>query len=368
MVLLDYVENKNRCFYVQGIIDDELKRNLVPEINGLRLESNEPITIYIDSPGGDINIADFLVSLAKAPDPNGNTRELVTVAIGTCASAAADLLIRGDHAIVYPHAQIIYHGTRQTSRRPLTYEDATNLASDLHVTNEQFAQRLAKKILIRIFFPLSQLNSFADFKKSKTSNITQLINELSGKLITSKRLVEAAHLKCLEIVQITEAAIKRTGKKWMAEGLEFESAILKAIVARRVTRHRKEPGWTLGDRGLDQIVRDFQAFEDYIFGDHNNHTWFNISTYGKFLLNQDDSKECEQLSSTLSETDLDTWIHDRSGMKLRRLWYFCISLARTLQTADYYISPEDAFWLGLVDEVPGSEIAPLRRVIAEIPA
>lgn len=42
----------NRCIHVNGTIDEELLSRVTPKILSLRQESNDPITVDINSPGG----------------------------------------------------------------------------------------------------------------------------------------------------------------------------------------------------------------------------------------------------------------------------------------------------------------------------
>jgi hypothetical protein len=49
------------------------------------------------------------------------------------------------------------------------------------------------------------------------------------------------------------------------------------------------------------------------------------------------------------------------------LWLFFGSICRVLQEAENPLTPEDAFWLGLVDEVMGANLPTLRRMVERIP-
>ena len=66
-------------------------------------DSKTPITLYIDSPGGDVNMGMILydmIRLSKAP--------IITVA-GNCASLATILMAAGDTRIMFPHARAMLH-------------------------------------------------------------------------------------------------------------------------------------------------------------------------------------------------------------------------------------------------------------------
>jgi len=61
-----YRENHKRAIYIAGEINKELLHKLAPQINELRCTSCEPITVYIDSVGGDIEVQrDCVASLLR---------------------------------------------------------------------------------------------------------------------------------------------------------------------------------------------------------------------------------------------------------------------------------------------------------------
>lgn len=91
----NYRENHRRAIYVCGEINEDLLHKLTPQINALRCESRDPITVYIDSVGGSVPVAERLRGLLVAPTPEGEACSLVTVVTGLAASAAADLLALG---------------------------------------------------------------------------------------------------------------------------------------------------------------------------------------------------------------------------------------------------------------------------------
>ncbi len=55
--------NWNRAIHIDTIIDDTLLKTLTPTILKLKQESSDPITIGIDSPGGNIPAMQALLGL-----------------------------------------------------------------------------------------------------------------------------------------------------------------------------------------------------------------------------------------------------------------------------------------------------------------
>ncbi|HZD39481.1 MAG TPA: hypothetical protein VE131_02090, partial [Terriglobales bacterium] len=60
------------------------------------------------------------------------------------------------------------------------------------------------------------------------------------------------------------------------------------------------------------------------------------------------------------------YLESHAADKLEVLWYFVVSLCRLLQTKDYQLTPEEAYWLGVVDEVTGSSLQSDREMIEMI--
>jgi ATP-dependent protease ClpP protease subunit len=58
-----YRENHKRAIYVFGEINEDLLHRLTPQINELRCVNQDPITVYIDSIGGAIPVAERLRGL-----------------------------------------------------------------------------------------------------------------------------------------------------------------------------------------------------------------------------------------------------------------------------------------------------------------
>ena len=64
----DYRENFERSLFLTGKITQEAAHALSPRIKELRAASGDPITLYIDSPGGSSAVAEGIRFLTKAPD------------------------------------------------------------------------------------------------------------------------------------------------------------------------------------------------------------------------------------------------------------------------------------------------------------
>jgi ATP-dependent protease ClpP protease subunit len=357
-----YRENHRRAIYVFGEINEELLHKLTPEINELRCEKQDPITVYIDSIGGAIPVAERLRGLLVAPTPEGVSCPLVTVVTGIAGSAAADLLALGEYAIALPNADILYHGSRQQMRSPLTYELATSLASQIKETNEWFALRLAREVFSRMVFRVSQFEKWlSEYRSSTSTEIKGLIAELQNKLrVQNRRLIWSAARRQSAIWELVSFVNRHLAKFKRALQLPIlEAEILRAIVKYRTQRHAKDP-WLLSLGGLNEVNSDFELFNDFYFGDHRESMTKIVGQFGQLFLADSDRKA---LLESDDEEFKNKMLEAKAKPKLEPLWYLMISICRILQSDDFTLNAAEAYWLGLVDEVQGSDLPNLRELV-----
>jgi ATP-dependent Clp protease protease subunit len=99
-------ELSNRRIFIQGEIDNDLAMSVVQQIMYLQKESNEPITIYISSPGGSV-MDGLLIYDAIEMCPC----IVKTVVLGMAASMGAVLFASGTKGERYmcPHSKVMIH-------------------------------------------------------------------------------------------------------------------------------------------------------------------------------------------------------------------------------------------------------------------
>src|SRR5262249_40359577 len=105
----DFTPNPSRAVWIRGRIDADLLKRLHPQIPQLISKSPAPITLFVDSPGGDAHIAQVLLSILRYPrTQDQRSCRLVTVAIGDVSSAATDILVGGDIAIACREKKLLF--------------------------------------------------------------------------------------------------------------------------------------------------------------------------------------------------------------------------------------------------------------------
>ena len=262
----DYRENFARSLFLTGKITQETAYALSPRIKELRAASGDPITLYIDSPGGSSAVAEGIRFLIKAPDQDGRRCRLITVVIGTAASAAADLLALGDYAIAEPQADILYHGSRQAFEQLLTFEGATSVAANLQEANERLALRLARSSFRRIIWRVVQLKDAIEKFRDGPEGLEELVEALTAKFTPGNAmLLREAIAKQKSLQEVQTAADNYLKKRknvaqWPTKQLEPE--LVRALVDYRSRLH-KEDDWLLSRTGMREVASDFNLIHDY---------------------------------------------------------------------------------------------------------
>jgi ATP-dependent protease ClpP protease subunit len=359
----EYRENFARSLFLTGKITQESAYALIPRIKELRAASGEPITLYIDSHGGSSAVAEGIRFLIKAPDQDGRRCRLITVAIGTAASAAADLLALGDYAIAEPQADILYHGSRQAFEQVMTFEGASSVVANLQEANERLALRLARSSFRRIIWRVVQLKDAIEKFRSGPEGLEELVEALMAKFSPANAmLLTEAIAKQKSLQEVKTAAdnyLKRRKNVEQLPNKQLEPELVRAILNYRSRLH-KEDDWLLSRTGMQEVASDFNLIHDYASQTKDLDALLEV--YGSLFLTPAQSAEFKGKSKDEQKIFLET----HAAEKLDVLWYFIVSLCRLLQTKDYQLTPEEAYWLGVVDEVTGSGLQSDREMIEMI--
>lgn len=365
----DFRENPQRAIYVLGRVDQQQVLRLTPDIIRLRYECSDPITVYIDSIGGETYFAENIRSLLYAPDQDTRVCRIITVVTSHAGSAAADLLALGDYAIAYKNSSIYYHGTREASGDALTTEKASSLATSLKQANELFALRLARRAFQRCIFNYGNLIGEFDeirkgLEKGDQSDVACFAHALHKRLATPKtRMLPLEALKRQQAISaLNNYVLSRLDWKQDDPWKKKEADALKLILDFELQKPHEE-WWLLSIGGLAEVQEDFNQFIDYFFGNYRSHLDNIIHDLGHWLLSQEEFAEYGKFNPAQA-AQREQWLKEKVESRIQPLWYFVVSLFRLLQQGEYPLAPEEAYWLGIVDEVIGSEL-PCPRVILE---
>jgi ATP-dependent Clp protease protease subunit len=130
--MLDEKLFKARTVTIFGDINERLARNITERLLALAAESNDPITIYISSPGGHVESGDVIYDIIKFIEP-----VVRVVGTGWVASAATTIYLAADkeHRFALPNTRFLVHQPSGGSR---------GSASDIKIQAEQIVKMKAR--------------------------------------------------------------------------------------------------------------------------------------------------------------------------------------------------------------------------------
>ncbi len=276
-----------------------------------------------------------------------------------------------DYAIALPESQIHFHGVRTYRQDAITVEKASDVARDLKASNNRSAAVLRRNCSRRFFFRFVSLrNEFAGYRQANPTAVQEKDCFLG---LISQRLTPLGR----DVVKRAADRVKRYDNLWAkvsgsrsfkkalgGDYTKLEAAMLRAIVAFESERNKKNSAWTFSAQGLDQVNDDFLLLIDYI--GHHQRQWIEefCEQWKEFVLEEHDKEEIERLP----EGERKAARVARLTPVLLALWLFFGALCHVLQEAENPLTPHDAFWLGLIDEVVGSDLPTLRKVFERGPA
>ena len=97
---------KTRTILLSGGIDKELAERLIKQMLLLEADGDDPVKVFIDSPGGDADAGYAIFDMLRFITP-----EVITVGMGTVASAGAlvHLAAKKENRLSLPNAHFLIH-------------------------------------------------------------------------------------------------------------------------------------------------------------------------------------------------------------------------------------------------------------------
>jgi ATP-dependent protease ClpP protease subunit len=382
-----------RALFLQGTIDEDLFRSLTPQILKLKEDVSRPITVFIDSPGGDPVQASRILGLLRAVDSNGNRPDLVTVAIGDAASAAADFLAQGDYVMAFRHASLHFHGTR-TAASEITRDRAEMIEAGLEWQDQEGARRLALGMFerfLRLYREFS--DEVAKFRNDKRTceyddltgkgliDIPALVGVLSGKVgdeagsLLNASLREMRRVKVIleiyeefvkhkidsAILELVKSRVSRV--KGGFKRCRMQLRVLEAVIASKLVEDEQ---WDIRTKSFQAMEADFMQVFSLAEGYFQDDVLDLLLGYKELFMDAKDFARIEAMGAELTveqfgrnkgaQKELDAAVAAAYG-KAEPLWQYVSTLCRRLNEGENEIRPEDAWHLGLIDEVIGLPLA-----------
>jgi len=144
---------KSRSISIFGQINERIARTVTEHLLALSAESNEPITIYISSPGGHVESGDVVYDMIKFVKP-----EIRVVGTGWVASAATNIYLaaKKENRYSLPNTRYLVHQPSGGS-----HGDATDIAIQMEEILKTKA-RINKIIADETGRPLEQVEKDTD--------------------------------------------------------------------------------------------------------------------------------------------------------------------------------------------------------------
>jgi hypothetical protein len=353
-----------RAIYIHGTINPELVHSLTPRIVALQAASRDPLTVYIDSRGGDLSSSQAIWKLLTASTQDFQKPcHIITIATTRAASAAADLLSSGDYAVVHPHTTVLYHGSRTFRDLPLTAEFASAVSNFLRMTNDAYATRLViqieTRLMFRFLFSKSQFENVRKKSKEPMTDAECFLAVIAEKLSDgARKLFETAVQRKGRYESLLAVAKKARKYKRAAR---TEAARIKAFVDFEYASNKKDKNWTFQAGGLSRLNEDFFLLTEHLSSSDDDRIAALCSQWGIFAITPEEKASID----AAPEEERKERLIKKVRPTLEPMWSFFVALCHALQEGENELTATDAYWLGLVDEVLGEINLPSMRMVSE---
>ena len=337
------------------------------DVARLRATSSDPITVYINSYGGGIRTLDIIEGILGCSDLDQKICLFITVAVGNAASAGANLLAFGNYAYAYDHSLIHFHGA-QSRDLPDTFEDASQMAAELERLNRKISRRLSYSVIGRIIFRYQSLKS--EFKRKKIKedapelvDLHRFLHAISTRLSPpARRLINTTYRLVKTGRALTHKILPKVVPK-MGKRTSYAADDAKVLI--EVLKHElsenKGKTWRLDDRGISKLTSDYFVLRDYNLGEYTSLLSDLLGIFGAEFLTPSEAKRFSKIKNGEKKVE---FLFDHAAVRLNPLWYFTVSLCRQLMRGENSLTPKNAYYLGIVDEVIGTDL-PGRRSVSE---
>jgi len=329
----------------------------------LATASAEPITLLIQSSGGEVEAFYQLMGTIDTLQNGGKKCRVFTVARKT-GSAASYLLLAGHRAYALPDSKIGLHGTYgrwdKVGKR-LSREKALALAVRLDRENRSVARMLAKHIIFRLATRQQELCSLdpRSSPHAPPAMLKHLTNQLSKRLESDRaqRLLNESYERLKFVLALSphfpaEAQPATPRSLATVEARVFQKAIAFELEANR------DDNWRLDGIAGAELLMDYLLVKDFLSGDHLKLCRRIARKFGRNFLSNAAAIRHERLKQQ-NLTHAETFLIKSALPGALSLWYFAMTLCQRLLSGEHAFSAHDAFWLGLVDEVLPAGFPPL---------
>jgi hypothetical protein len=189
------------------------------------------------------------------------------------------------------------------------------------------------------------------------SLLSQRLSAPANRLVDQARERHSRYNKLFDT--ILKKALRGAEKK---DARTVEGSILKALVDFELVSARKEKNWSFRYGGLTRLTDDFSLLLEFLENSSSKQFRGVCKRWGDFILTETEKSKLAGL--TESERAEEQFQFAREHMLAP--WALFVAMCHCLQTDEHILTPRDAFWLGLIDEVIGEADLPCLRTMFEI--
>ena len=177
-VSLDTRHLMNRRIFINGEINEESANDFLSQMLYLEQESDDPITIYINSPGGSVNAGLVIYDCIQASE-----LEINLICAGTAASMAAIIFAGGKkgHRYILPHSKVKIHEPLLAGGVGGSATSIKNISDSILETREIVNKILAKHTG-KTLKEINKATSFDNYMNAEEAIKFGLCDEITHKM------------------------------------------------------------------------------------------------------------------------------------------------------------------------------------------
>lgn len=371
---------------ITGPIDERLLRRVIPQIQKHRRRSPEgEIVVSIDSEGGLVGAAELIWEALDGPSQNERRPTIIGIAGSRACSVAAHLLARSDYAIVSRRTLLHFHGT-WTRAPAMSALDAASASHGLYHEDDRMAVRLAPSVLRRLLHTygihreaIARIRGRAPREAAflwglgardepDVACLVHLLRRRVGKEclpVVSRAFDEFQRIFALRV------ALERRHLGFLParfrkhlhgsaprrlEAIELRLRALLALIEERL--FCEGPRADFSPAGVYELALDLEFLTevaDPYF--RNDVLGLLLEDADRFFPERDLAFLLASNAGSRKNRERFDRTFERAHKRLYPAWLFARVLCRRLARGENRIPPVAAWWLGLVDEVEGTQLS-----------
>lgn len=340
-----FTPNPSRKANAYGALSRQRIERIRLELANLIKQSDQPISIYINSPGGKIDFISTFHDTLFSRKPNERALPLITIVREKAESSAAYLLILGDYSYAHTYSKLLLHGVGYFSLKKnlkIHREEAAAIVMRLDEKNRAIAQKLSRRVVRRLAFKHHLLAGESKGQSMPNRWVKQFVQSLQGRLRSEKN-----HTLMAEALTHFQSICPNLGSLHPSAKEQF--SILRQWTTRRL-RAQQKSGNTLDGAAALGLAIDLTHLSDFLSDEFLAQLPQLTESHGRYLLSPEETANHAQALKA-DPVKAKNNLQKIAGPRLLQLWCFSYALCWRLLIGENEVLPEDAYWMGLVDEV-----------------